>query len=230
MKFILFLIMITLSPSCASDNSRIVVVIADSGVYPHKMIKNLKNDGSVNYTDEVGHGTMMAGLIALGANLDDPLCDNVELHSCKLEFPNKAGFGGCLNYARLLGADYVNVSGGGPGVIPEELEAFSKFKGITFAAAGNNGVKLTDSIKYFPASYSYAHGLTNIKIVQAVCENCRYSNTHESAISEHGGYVYSTDNKGGLSAARGSSQATAIALHKELKQVCSTIKGVRYDR
>ena len=71
-----------------------------------------------------------------------------------------------IEYAVNNGADIINYSGGGPGANQDEKSAIAQAadKGIIFVAAlGNEGSKIGDRFKYYPASYN----LPNIVRVQS---------------------------------------------------------------
>lgn len=237
------LLLTPISPTVTKPKGEIWVLIVDTGIAKHKDLTSVVYDNSVHYEDNNGHGTHIAGIVQSGEG-GDKVCDQVKIFSCKYfdpKYSDPKGIAKCLRDAKRLNMDYVNVSGGGSDFIKEEYEAFRDYRGIVYAALGNNSEDLDKGGNYFPASYAYAKikyskGVTvplrNINYVQAICgtEVCKYSNYKSGSIRENGNYVMSTFKNGGYNELRGTSQSTALALHKELKRRCSTLKGEKYGQ
>lgn len=132
--------------------------------------------------DSNGHGTHVSGIIAAqGASPDSPSCEirgvapHVQIMTLKYfdsgaEDDNIRNTIKSIEYAVDNGADIINYSGGGPGANTDEKTAIIKAgdKGIIFVAAlGNEGSKIGQQTKYYPASYE----LPNILFVQSQNEN-----------------------------------------------------------
>ena len=125
--------------------------------------------------DTHGHGTHVSGIIAAQG---PPHCEiigvapHVKIMTLKYY---EEGADSSLNikntiksilYAINNGADIINYSGGGPGANQSEKSAIAQAadKGIIFVAAlGNEGSKIGEKTKYYPASYN----LPNIVFVQS---------------------------------------------------------------
>ncbi len=227
MKYTTLLLTMLYVGSVEPMNNEIKVLIVDTGIAPHSDLTSVQYDYSDNYVDRTGHGTHIAGIVALGKDLNDPLCPEVKIHSCKYYdyFAELEGISNCMKRARRENFDYVNISSNGPGYIKAEHQSFRQYKGEVYVAAGNNGEALGGKVVYYPSAYRYKHNMTNVHMVQAVCKTCSYSNTHKLAIKEYGDYIKSTFNDGKYQSLRGTSQATAIAMHKALKLRCAQIKG-----
>lgn len=227
-----FLFLMLLSFSAIPQEPKVInVLIVDTGIARHGLLKNVVYNSSDDYVDINGHGTHIAGLIQLGKDLNDSLCPEIRLRSCKY-YDYTAGidsFSKCIQKGVDTNVDYLNVSGGGSGFDANEYKAFKAFKGLAYVAAGNNGVILDNKKVYYPASYRYKHNMKNIVMVQGLCDGklCPYSNTHPTAIDGFGDYVKSTSINNDFTTKRGTSQATAIALHEALKKKCNEFKGVK---
>lgn len=225
----------------------IKVLVIDTGISRHSKLTNVQYSNTYDYVDVNGHGTHITGLIQLGKDLNDQVCSNVKIYACKFYEKNVLNLDGitkCMRRAQAEHFDYVNISAGGPVKLLAEYRAFKNYKGIVYAAAGNDGQVLNESYQFFPASYSYITDtylegqqfksvtpIDNIRVVEAICDGgiCPYSNRYPQAIHASGNLVRSTlpNNKYGYM--RGTSQATALALHEELIQRCMKFKGARND-
>jgi subtilisin len=231
MKYLLLISLLSFNV-IPKEPKAINVMVIDTGIAQHDLLKNVQYNDSDDYVDHNGHGTHVAGLIQLGKDLNDPLCPQVRIHSCKYfeDSAKEEALAECVEKANHLKMDYINVSGGGPGYLKREHLAFKKFKGKVYAATGNNGQHLNKKVVYYPASYRYKNKMTNIIMVQSDCngKTCAYSNVHSNAIKSYGDYVKSTSLNNSLKSLRGTSQATAIALHDALKKKCNELKGGIY--
>ena len=132
-------------------------------------------DNNNKIQDYHGHGTHVAGIIAAqGA----PHCDiigvapQVKIMVLKYYEEGADNNNNILNtiksieYAVKNGANIINYSGGGPGANQDEKSAIAQAadKGVIFVAAlGNEGSKIGEKVKYYPASYK----LPNIVFVQS---------------------------------------------------------------
>jgi subtilisin family serine protease len=126
--------------------------------------------------DDHGHGTHVAGIVAMTANNDE---GGVGVSYGTKIMAIKAGqatgvfsdtdIAEAINYAAAMGADVINMSFGGTGrsFLVEEALANAFGSCILVAAAGNNGLPTTDAmsagfnlaIDCFPAGYSYVLGV-----------------------------------------------------------------------
>lgn len=237
------LLLMSPTPKIYKKPGEIYVLVVDTGIAKHPALTSVVYEDTNAYVDNHGHGTHIAGLIQNGDG-DSKVCPQVKILSCKYFEPGKPAdsFTYCLKMAKALNVDYVNVSGGGSEFISDEYEAFKAYKGIVYAAAGNEKLELTDKYHYFPASYSYAkiqygkgrvtEPLNNIKVIQSVCNNVRakYSNYRMNSLQECGSNKISTHVNNGYAMLSGTSQATALALNKELVKRCSTLTGGKYGQ
>ena len=128
-----------------------------------------------NIQDSHGHGTHVSGIISAQG---PPNCEiigvapHVKIMTLKYyeegadSSYNITNTIKSIEYAVSNKADIINYSGGGPGANQNEKSAIAQAadKGIIFVAAlGNEGSKIGDKTKYYPASYN----LPNIVFVQS---------------------------------------------------------------
>lgn len=172
---------------------------------------------SSDITDDVGHGTHIAGIIGGRTHGVSP---DVSLMILKYYDPEQSGSQNLANtikairYAVEKGANIINYSGGGLMKSPEE-EAVIKWAGeqgvLVVAAAGNEGVN-SDFFHFYPADY----GLPNIVSVTGVDRNGFIMNTSNYGsgtvvLAAPGKNIYSTLPNGQYGYMSGTSQATAFA-------------------
>lgn len=176
-------------------------------------------------TDNHGHGTHIAGIIAAQGNNSygiTGVAPNVSLMILKYYDPKAPGANNlkntieCFKYATKLGANIINYSGGGTEFSQEEHDAVQAAaeRGILFvAAAGNERSNSDEKDKhYYPADY----GLTNIISVTAVnreslsvLPSSNYG-VRTVDLAAPGENIYSTMPGGGFGYMTGTSQATAF--------------------
>ncbi len=125
--------------------------------------------------DDHGHGTHVAGIIAMTANNDE---GGVGVSYGTKIMAIKAGqatgvfsdtdIAEAINYAVAMGADVINMSFGGTGksFLVEEALANAFGTCVLVAAAGNDGLPTSDAPEdfmkkadYYPAGYSYVLGV-----------------------------------------------------------------------
>jgi subtilisin family serine protease len=168
-------------------------------------------------TDDVGHGTHIAGIIG---GLSSGVSPDVSLMILKYYDPDQNGALNLTNtikairYAVEHGANIINYSGGGLMRSPEEEEAI-RWAGeqgvLVVAAAGNEGAN-SDFLHFYPADYD----LPNILSVTGIDRNGRLMNTSNYGastvgIAAPGKNIYSTLPNGQYGYMSGTSQATAFA-------------------
>lgn len=178
MKFsVLTTLLLLISVSCGAETrlvtSKIKVAVVDTGLdlKDPRFQSVLCPTGHKDFTgrgieDRHGHGTHMAGLIKQYAK-DADYCLIIIKY-----FPYKKGTASpiykALEHARDMGADFVNLSGGGKGAEIGEADAISSARNTTFVvAAGNDSQNLDEKCDYFPACYY----LRNVYVVGALGRN-----------------------------------------------------------
>ncbi len=119
-------------------------------------------------TDENGHGTHIAGLIAGNSSQFSGIAPGTKIMILKY-FDSKAPGGAnlmntvrAIKYALSMGATIINYSGGGADPHPLEkqaLEEANKKNVLVVAAAGNESTD-SDLIGFYPASYNFKNILS----------------------------------------------------------------------
>lgn len=172
---------------------RIKVLVIDTGVdTSHKEIKShVKEPWDLNYLDDNGHGTAIAGLIL------KETCNQIELVSCRYYFPWDRNYiepsNNCFRRALNENINYINYSSTGEESNEKEKELIKSLtdKGVIITvAAGNQSKNLTQTGECkgaFPACYLFP----NLFVVQNIDKNEKLdyrSNylTHPNARSEMG--------------------------------------------
>jgi len=175
---------------------------------------------SNDLSDQEGHGTHIAGLIAAQSPQFQGVAPQSRLMILKYYDSSLSAVANLKNevrafrYAIQMKAQIINFSGGGAGANEDEKNAIhlaEQKKILVVAAAGNEGVD-SDILPYYPADY----GLKNILSVTATdplrklpsFANYGSTTTHIAAPGEH---ILSTAKGGGYIQLSGTSQATALA-------------------
>ena len=170
----------------------------------------------VNHNNDVrdlhGHGTHIAGIIS-------QIAPDAKIMVIKYYDPNSISDVSVnatpksFDYARLMKAQIVNYSGGGPGESQVEREAVTKLanNGILFVAAAGNESQNSDLLHFFPADYN----LPNILSVTAISQDQKIlpsSNYGKKSvhIAAPGDDIWSTLPGGNYGKMTGTSQATAF--------------------
>jgi putative cell wall-binding protein len=139
--------------------NQVKIAVIDSGFNDHEIFDglsvspgyNIETNGS-EVTDEIGHGTFVSGLIALGSKKSNTTILPIKLSNQEDNIPVSASVE-AIYKAIELGADVINMSYGSPSPSATEyealMEAYYKHGIVLVAASGNSG----DETYHFPASY-----------------------------------------------------------------------------
>ncbi len=189
---------------------------------PNKHWDFVDNDA---YPQDIhGHGTHVAGLISQYAE-GAKFCLMIFKY-----YEEKAS--GAVNIQRMkqamkiavkLGADVVNISGGGPSYDIEEFDIIKTNPKVTFVVAAGNESKNIDTVEgaYFPASYS-ADNLIRVGSLEKCNFKLRSSNFGSKVTAWEIGLANSTLPGGRYGHMAGTSQATAIRTGKILSGKASS--------
>ena len=222
-------------PTPTPENS-IGVMVLDTGIHPDDDIKPYLSttNTAAELEDIHGHGTHIAGIILFGKKLNDPLCEEVKLYSCKYYMPEVTSVHRCLELASELELDFINFSGGGYKYDEVEAMLILKFKGVVVAAAGNyeideeTGKRITHDLKkkpYYPGSLDYE----NIVVVgNGKSEKKRSKSSNyglPKMIWRDGENITSYYPKSRRGIMSGTSQAAAIYTHELLKAKCQRLRS-----
>ncbi len=178
-------------------------------------------DDSPDVTDDVGHGTHIAGIIGAKNGMGSSgVSPDVSLMILKYYDTKQSGAQNLTNtvkairYAVKMGANIINYSGGGIMKSVEEEEAI-RWAGeqgvLVIAAAGNEGMN-SDFFHFYPADYD----LPNVMSVTAIDRSGQLMSTSNHGVSTvdvaaPGKNIYSTLPNGQYGYMSGTSQATAFA-------------------
>lgn len=143
-----------------TDN-QIKVAVIDTGIkYSYISQTPLCESGHKDFTGEGladihGHGTNVVGLIVKNAKVSKYCIILIKAYGFKngktTQFISQA-----LHYADIIGADIVNISGGGAGFIKDEYKSVKSLLdrgAVIVAAAGNDKLNLDENCDYYPACY-----------------------------------------------------------------------------
>ncbi len=224
-----------------SQTDKIKVMFIDTGYDAnHKYLQMISGDKN----DTNGHGSHIAGLLVYdfnektrSINLKAPLCDKIQIISCK--FYDKSytyakieeELFRCLNKAKTENFNYVNISAGGYSFSLKEYTILKEMSNIRIVTASGNNNKDIDKYPYFPAGYN-SIAIKNfelprldnvIPVGNLGLNNKKYysSNYGSSVIWEKGTEVVSTYKNNQFARLTGTSQASPIYLHKLLKKHCN---------
>jgi major intracellular serine protease len=252
MMYLIYTMLLTL-PAWAGSYPRVSskipgeirVMIVDTGVGSNtKLDLFIERNDSEDYVDTNGHGTHIAGLIALGPHQNDPICKEVKIYSCKFYSDTSSNSVNldrtidCAKRALSMNIDLVNYSAGGAESSPEEYEAYTNLVNsgtIIDVAAGNGRNGRGENLKwakYYPANYALKKfndlgPLNHMNVIQNMCQDgklCPSSNYYEGLRSEFGDEVLSTLPNNKMGKMTGTSQSTAIFTHNILMQKCNELK------
>jgi subtilisin family serine protease len=219
-----FILLHDYSPAPTTPTTkRIRVMVIDTGIdgslkefKPYLSESNLKLD----LEDLHGHGTHVTSLILFGRDLKDPVCNDVEIVSCR--YPNLRPVSQCIRLASQLKVNIINFSGGGKEYDPLEHDLLAKFAGVSVVAAGNGGSNLNES-HFYPASLD----LPNlIAVANGTSEQDRSPMSNfglTKLIWIDGRDVKGFAPGGGFKIMTGTSQSAALYTHKLLKRVCQSL-------
>jgi subtilisin family serine protease len=217
----------------------VTVAVIDTGIdksssgklcrYGHKSFASKHGDPLV---DKVGHGTHVAGLIEKHAGDGDYCLVSIQFCNDKItQTQNLFNLKRALQYAINLRVDYINISGGGYDPDPKErllmLEALNN--GIkVVVAAGNESINLTYWCNYYPACYDdriiVVGNLTSDRVPSQLSFLVRSPTSNYGKVVrrwEVGTRVFSNLPSGRHGYLSGTSQATAVATGKIIKEQLS---------
>ena len=208
---ILLITMFWCSYTALASDSRIKVVVIDTGISDEWRSKaNLCPEEHKDFTgtglnDTHGHGTNVVGLIVENAPVRNYCIVVVKAYDRDKQYVTAALF-----YALTIKADVINLSGGGIGPQFAEQWIVSKLlerKVLMIVAAGNNGTDLDKDCNFYPACYD--------KRITVVGAEAKYSN-HGKVVDV---VLSGKDQTAFGKTFHGTSQATAIFTGRFLKGV-----------
>jgi subtilisin family serine protease len=218
-----------LAASSASAKTLIIAVI-DTGIdpsVPHlcKMGHKSFVKSSSALTDQNGHGTHIAGLIAANVGEGDYCIVAIKYYvDGATGEQNMARMIAAEKYALNIKADFINISGGGPQSNSEEkqlIQSILKRNTTMVVAAGNEKSDLDKSCDYFPACYdSRIIVVGNLEVREDGQKGVCHSSNYGAYVKrwEVGTNVTSTLPGGRTGKMTGTSQATAVATGKLVKE------------
>ena len=225
--------------------------IIDSGIYNHSVLSNnlnqtingcFTNYSTTCFTDEEGHGTVMAGIV--GSIGSSTICPGVNLNAdiCSLkavrQYPvmnsdsyryleDREYFADAINYASNNNIDICNFSGGFLTGNSTIMNAIDSYQGLLVCSAGNigsNGLETFNSnSNVFPACYNYDNlisvgGVNNSNYHYS---SGVYSSNLPDVMAPYAVYNVPSSGGGVVSSAEGTSCSAAI-----VTGICSLVKSV----
>lgn len=173
------------------------------------------SQNNADLTDQIGHGTHVAHLIATKATEGGVLNQLMILKYFRIQNSAEENFKNCLKafrYAIDHGATVINFSGGGYGTNAEEqaLLAEAEQKNILIIAAAGNDHSNNDRTPFFPAS-SHFRNILSVGSISAAGIPSRFSNYGSNSVSlfYFGENIESLSLGGKKARMSGTSQATA---------------------
>ncbi|MBQ6795060.1 MAG: S8 family serine peptidase [Clostridia bacterium] len=163
------------------------VAVIDSGIYKaasdftfSNVIKakdyTATSESTLNYcTDEIGHGSMVAGIIAAAHNNTRGIAGiapNVKLYIFKCFYIDEKGaqkgknsdiIAAMYEAIDTYGVDIINFSGGSTSpTVFKEVTDYAAEKGVLMVSAVGNSGAQSGNTRYYPASYPNAIGVGSI--------------------------------------------------------------------
>lgn len=202
----LLLILLFIPSICLSKEVRIAVL--DTGLTATKGVKLCRPIIDLTKTNTKSefnyHGDNVTHIISDG--LKNYCIIHIKVSS---EIKKESYYVSGIYEAIRLGADIINISGGGPGASVHELAAvrYAEFKHIIIvAAAGNDGKDLDKGCYYYPACYASV----------VVIGNKHKSSNYGNKVNK---YMRAVNVKAGDVTLTGTSQAAAMFTHELVKRM-----------
>ena len=198
--------------AAGSKGQNIKVAVLDSGVASHSDLPTVNSLNSSATTDNVGHGTHVAGIIGARANngLGAGVAPEVILYSYNLGDMYSSDIMKGIKAAKAANVDVINMSIGGLGFVEDEQtcvdEAYNAGIAI-FVAAGNDGGQNYN----YPACYKHVISVAATDKNNERASFSNYSNMVD--LSAPGVDIWSTSNTNASAyvAMSGTSMACPVA-------------------
>jgi len=176
----------SITSAAAKDADEVLVAVIDSGINTsHELFegriselsRSFVGTNQNNYEDQEGHGSHVAGIIAMGTS------DNVKLLVLKImQFGTASVYNmeRAVKYAANCGADVANISAGLDAIYEENVSAYEVYMKaardsgmLIFAASGNEGEDIDASVTY-PAYSDYVEAVGAIDLYGELCAFSNY--------------------------------------------------------
>lgn len=242
LEFLLVVTLLVALPFKAAYSKEKVVTIAviDTGI--DKALPNLCRYGHKSFVDgdldplvdNHGHGTHIAGIINTNAGVGNYCLVALKYYSDSASGQtNLVNMKKAINYAINIKVTFINISGGGPEANKRERELIKKAldkKIQVVVAAGNEHSNLDTSCNYFPACYDarlvvvgnlyQVNGESFLWFGEQKVDRKAISSNYGTKVTrwEVGTDVVSTLPNGKTGTMSGTSQATAVATGKLVRQ------------